>query len=154
MTAPLSRRLRRLLDAVMYGLAVTAVMFVVGAALGLGFVLVFGGGDVLITVKFWLFLVGILMFGYSTFQLRPSRPWKTEEGEDGKLKVTRTEPKGEVVGAREETTFQATIQRIPPLSWYSLPPDQRWSVGAKLFVASLVVLLTSFTMEFVFGVRV
>lgn len=148
MSATLSRRLRRLLDAVMYGLAVTAVMFVIGGVLGL----LLGGG--LVTVKFWLFLMGILMFGYATFQLRPSRPWKTEEGEDGELKVTKTKPKGESIGSRDESRFQATVQKIPPLSWYSLPPSERWPVGAKMFVASLVVLLTSFAMEFVFGVRV
>ena len=146
MTSSLSRHLRRLLDGLMYGLAVTAVLFVVGAVLGIAL----GGG--LVTAKFWLFVAGILLFGYGTFQLRPSRPWKTEEGEDGKLKVTRTDPRDEVVGARGETRFQKTVQRIPPLTWYSLPPDERWSAGAKLFLASLVVLLTSFVMETVFGI--
>jgi hypothetical protein len=130
----------------MYGLAVAALVFVVGALLGL----VLGGG--LVTAKFVMFVVGIFMFGYATFQLRPDPPWDTKETDDGKVKVTKNDPGGSVVGGRDETKFQATVQRIPPLSRYSLPPDDRLSVGAKLFVASLATLAWSFLMETVFGV--
>lgn len=141
-----SRRARQVLDAVVYGIAVAAVVFAVGAVVGL----TLGGG--LVTAKFVMFVVGIFMFGYATFQLRPSPPWGTEETEDGKVKVTRNEPKGKVVGGRDETKFQSVVQRIPPLSRYSLPPDERLSVGAKLFVASLATLAWSFMMETVLGV--
>ena len=148
MSAPTttSRRARQALDAVVYGVVVAALVFGIGSVVGL----LVGGG--LVTAKFVMFVVGLLMFGYATFQLRPDPPWGTERTEDGEVKVTKNEPKGNVVGGRDETKFQSVVQRIPPLSRYSLPPDERLSVGAKLFVASLATLAWSFVMETVFGV--
>lgn len=141
-----SRRARQALDAVVYGAAVAAVVFALGTVLGL----LIGGG--LVTAKFVLFLVGILVFGISAFQMRPEPPWDTERTDDGEVKVTRTESREPVVGSRDETRFQAAVQRIPPLSWYSLPPSERLSTPAKLFVASLAMLGWSFALETVFGV--
>lgn len=141
-----SRRARQALDAIVYGIVVAAIVFAIGAVIGF----LVGGG--LVTAKFVMFIVGLLMFGYATFQLRPEPPWGTERTEDGKVKVTKNEPKGTVIGGREETTFQSIVQKIPPLSQYSLPPDERLSVGAKLFVASLATLAWSFVMETMFGV--
>jgi hypothetical protein len=148
MSAPTttSRRARQALDAVVYGVVVAALVFGIGSVVGL----LVGGG--LVTAKFVMFVVGLLMFGYATFQLRPDPPWGTEQTEDGKVKVTKNEPKGKVVGGRDETKFQSVVQQIPPLSRYSLPPDERLSVGAKLFVASLATLAWSFVMETMFGV--
>ncbi|WP_137284091.1 DUF7555 family protein [Halorussus salinisoli] len=145
-TSTLSRRARQLLDAVVYALAVAALVFVVGTLVGLAV----GGG--LVTAKFVMFVVGLLLFGYATFQMRPDPPWDTEQTEDGKVRVTKNEPKGTVVGGRDETRFQAAVQRIPPLPWYSLPPNERLSIAVKMFVASLATLAWSFVMETVFGV--
>ncbi|WP_276280116.1 DUF7555 family protein [Halorussus caseinilyticus] len=144
----LSFRARQLLDAVIYGLAVAAVVFVLGVAVGLAV------GGVFVTAKYVMFVVGLLLFGYATFQLRPDPPWDTEQTEDGKVRVTKNEPKGSVVGGRDETKFQAAVQRIPPLSHWSLPPNERLPVGGKMFVASLATLAWSFVMETVFGVGV
>ena len=148
MSLTASHRARQALDAVMYAVAVAAVVFVAGTALGV----VLGGG--LITAKYVMFLVGLLLFGYGTFQMRPDPPWGTETTDEGEIKVTRNSPKGTVVGGRDETRFQATVQRIPPLSRYSLPPDDRLSAAAKLFVASIAVLAWSFVMETVFGIGI
>ena len=144
--SPTARRARQTVDALVYANAVAAVVFVAGAGLGL----LVGGG--LVTAKYVLFVVGLLAFGYATFQLRPDPPWGTESTEDGRIKVTRNEETGRVVSDREETRFQALVQRIPPLPWYSLPPSERLPVPAKLFLASLVVLAWSFVMETVFGI--
>jgi hypothetical protein len=133
---------------VVYGIVVAALVFAIGLVVGL----LVGGGFV--TAKFVMFVVGLLMFGYATFQLRPDPPWGTEDTGDGKVKVTKNKPKGKVVGGRDETKFQTLVQRVPPLSRYSLPPDERLSVGAKLFIASLATLAWSFMMETVFGVAV
>lgn len=141
-----SRRVRQLADAFVYANAVAAVVFAFGLVVGL----VLGGGFV--TAKYVLFVVGILAFGYATFQLRPSPPWDTKRTEDGKVKVTTNEPKGQSIGGRDETRFQATVQRIPPLPWFSLPPGERLPVPAKLFLASLAILAWSFVMETVFGI--
>lgn len=143
-----SRRARQVVDAVVYANAVAAVVFAGGAAVGL----VAGGG--LVTAKYVMFFVGILAFGVATFKLRPDPPWDTERTDDGKIKVTKNDPDGRVVGSREETRFQSAIQRIPPLPWFSLPPDDRFPVGVKLFLASLAILAWSFVMETVFGVVV
>jgi hypothetical protein len=141
-----SRRARQVVDAFVYANAVAGVVFVVGAVLGL----ILGGG--LVTAKYLLFTVGIFAFGYATFKLRPSPPWDTERTDEGKIKVTKNEPQGRVISEREETRFQAAVQRIPPLPWYSLPPRERLPIAAKLFLASLAILAWSFVMETVFGV--
>jgi hypothetical protein len=141
-----SRRARQVVDALVYANAVAAVVFAVGVGVGL----VTGRG--LVAAKHTMFFVGILTFGIATFKLRPDPPWDTERTDDGEIKVTKNEPNGRVVGGREETRFQSVVQRIPPLPWYSLPPDDRLPVGAKLFVASLATLAWSFVMETVFGV--
>jgi len=145
LSAP-SRRARQVVDAVVYANAVAAVVFALGVVVGL----IVGGG--LVTAKYVLFVVGLLAFGYATLQLRPSPPWDTTRTEDGKIKVTRNEPDGTVISEREETRFQAAVQRIPPLPWYSLPPSERFSIAAKMFLASLTVLAWSFVMETVFGI--
>ncbi|NHN60668.1 MULTISPECIES: hypothetical protein [Halorussus] len=146
-TSGASRRVRQAVDAAVYALAVAAVVFVVGAILGF----VVGGG--LVTAKYVMFVVGLLAFGYGTLQLRPDPPWSTEEGEEGEIKIVKEErPSGTVVNSREETAFQAAVQRIPPLPWYSLPPDERISVAFKIFLAGLATLGWSFAMEAVFGV--
>ncbi|WP_135827332.1 DUF7555 family protein [Halorussus halobius] len=145
-STPTGRRARQTVDALVYANAVAAVVFVAGAGLGL----LVGGG--LVTAKYVLFVVGLLAFGYATLRLRPDPPWGTETAEDGRLKVTRNEETGTVVGGRDETRFQALVQRIPPLPWYSLPPDERLSVPVKLFLASLATLAWSFVLETVFGV--
>ena len=140
------RRLRQALDALVYAAAVTGLVFFVGLVLSL----LVGAG--LVGVKYVLFLVGLLLFGYSTFQLRPQRPWDTEKTDDGGVEVVRADDDMESIGSREQTKFQAAVQRLPPLSRYSIPPEERLPVGLKLFLSSLAVLGTSFVMEAVFGV--
>ena len=144
--ATASRRARQALDAVVYGVAVSFVVFVLGTVVGL----LVGGG--LVTAKYVMFVLGILLFGYSALQMRPEPPWDTERTDDGEVKIIKERPTGTVVGSRTETKFQAAVQRIPPLSRYSLPPDERLPEATKLFVASLAVLAWSFAMETVFGV--
>jgi hypothetical protein len=135
-------------DLLVYANAVAAVVFAVGVGVGLL------AGGVLVTAKYVMFFVGLGTFGVATFKLRPDPPWDTERAEDGKITVTKNEPEGRVVGGREETRFQSAVQRIPPLPWYSLPPDDRFPVAVKLFVGSLATLAWSFVMETVFGIAV
>src|SRR6056297_3107185 len=142
-----ARRARKAVDAVVYALAVAAVVFLLGAVLGV----LLGGG--LVTAKYVMFVVGILLFGYATFQLRPDPPWSTERTGDGETVIVKNDDSDDpVVNSRTETRFQAAVQRIPPLSWYSLPPSDRVSIAAKLFLASLVTLAWSYAMEAVFGI--
>ncbi|WP_254663015.1 hypothetical protein [Haladaptatus sp. W1] len=136
-----------MLDALVYAITVTGVAFAVG------FVVSFSLGGGLLGTKYFLFLVGFVLFGYGAFQLRPSRAWNVDKSSD-EIEIFRIKNTGDVIGSREETRFQSTVQRLPPLSWYSIPPEERFSSGAKLFLASIAILLTSFLMEAVFGVGV
>lgn len=131
-TGPALRALQAL-DALIYGGAVVAVL-ICGSA-----VVSFPVGGGWVGVKYVLFFIGFLLFGTSAFQLRPKPPWKRENGDDESTK-------------REETHFQALVQRVPPLGRYGLAPDERLSPEAKLFVASVLVLVVSYVMETSFGV--
>lgn len=139
----LRKRAYQLLDAVVYACAVAA--------------LIFGGSAVVSTILFggdWtgavfiMFLVGWVMVAYGTFQLRPEPPWTTEHTDQGmKIKRTDTSADKATVGSRTETRFQATMQRLPPLRWYSLPPDERLPVSAKVFLSGVAVLVASYVVE-------
>jgi hypothetical protein len=128
---PAALRLRQALDAFVYAVAFVAVLVVLAAIVSVPL----GWG--LVGVKFALFFVGFFVFGISVFQLRPTPPWKDDD---------------ETTDEREETRFQAAIQRLPPLGRYGLAPDERLPTPAKQFVASVLVLLTSFVMEAGFGI--
>ncbi|WP_227353157.1 DUF7555 family protein [Haladaptatus salinisoli] len=141
------RRFRQVIDALVYAVAVTSVVFLVGGALS------FSLGRGLVGVKYVLFLVGLLLFGYATFQLRPSQPWDVDRTGDG-VEIVRNDDRAEAIGSRKETRFQAAVQRIPPLTRYSIPPEERLPAAVKLFLTSIAVLGTSFAMEAVFGVGV
>jgi hypothetical protein len=86
-------------------------------------------------VKLLLFVIGILLFGISTFLLWPRPPWKDDREK-----------------SNEETAFQRAVQRLPPLRWYELRKADRISTSAKLFVSSLFTLSISYIMEAVFNI--
>lgn len=130
---PEAFRLRQALDALVYAIAFVTVLVALAAVVSFPV----GGGWV--GVKFALFFVGFFLFGLSAFQLRPTPPWKEDENDTSD-------------GERDETRFQAAVQRLPPLGRYGLAPDDRLSPAAKLFLASVVVLLVSYVMEAGFGV--
>ncbi|WP_160134329.1 DUF7555 family protein [Halococcus salsus] len=128
-----AHRARQALDAATY--AVVVVLCVAAAAAVVSLPLGWG----LVGVKYALFFAGFLVFGVSTLWLRPTPPWKDDEGSAGR---------------REESRFQAAVQRAPPLRRYGLVPDDRLSPAAKLFLSSLLMLAVSFALETVFGVTV
>lgn len=127
--------LRRGIDGVAYAVALAAALTVVGAAVCLP--LSWGW----VGVKYWLFLVGFLLFGVGTFMLRPTAGWKDDE--DGGL-----DPQSE-----DESRFSRATRRALP-EGLAVRRDERWSAGARLFLGSLAVLFTSMLLEFVFGVGV
>ena len=128
----------KLLDLVLYGLALAAVFVVLTAivsfALGSGW-----GGS-----KYLLFVVGFLLFGIGSFGMRPRGAWKDGDDDDRLLASSDD----------EESRFGALVQAIPPLRWYELDPENRLSLATKLFVGGVLVLVTSYVMETVFNVRV
>lgn len=134
-----SFRGQQALDAIAYAVAVTAIVVV--GSIAISFTL---GGD-WIGVKYVLFIVGIGMFGISTFKLRPTAAWRDSSG-DGNTGSEHLQT------SEGESRVQAAVQRVPPLNRYELHPNERLSGGAKLFLASIFVLAVSFLMESVFGV--
>lgn len=126
-------RRRQALDAAAYAVAVTAAVAGVSGAASLA------AGAGLVGVKYGLFAVGILLFGVATFKLRPAPPGSDRDALP--------------VDGDEESSFQAAVQRLLP-DRYRIPPADRLSDALRLFLASLLVLATSFVMERAFGVAV
>lgn len=117
------RRVRQAIDALAYALVVTSILFVLTTAISLPL------GVGLLGTKWFLFFIGFALFGYATFRLRPTPPWKDEESED-------EEGRG---------LEQFVAESLPKA--VALPPDERLPPAAKLFVAAAAVLLTSFLLE-------
>lgn len=132
-------RLRQAIDALVYGLVFTFLTFLVGILLA--FPLGYGWFG----VELFLFLVGVALLGYASFQLRPSKRWDVEFDDDG-FQITRPN-QSRVVGSRDVSRFQRAVQRIPPLPTVGLVPEQRLSSAAKLLVASVLILLSSILLE-------
>lgn len=146
MNRPFSERLQlssiALAHAVTYAIAV-AVLTTFGA-LVLG--TASGGGAV--HAKIFLFVAGWLLMGYAVVRLWPSDPSDVQRN-SGSL-----DPTGETIaesGAR--TRFQSIVNQLPPVRWLPPPPPSlQLADESKLFLGSLLVLLTSFLMETTFGV--
>lgn len=136
----LTHRSAQVADAVVYGLVMTAVVGgTIGLVGGLLSVLGFPFGWGLVGVKFGLFLIGWLVFGFGTLQLRPRAAWKDDE---------------ETVTAPSETRFQALVQSIPPARLLPLEPGERLSTALRIFLGGVLMLATSFAMEVAFGVTI
>lgn len=137
----LKRTLRQVVDATVYGLAVAGVV----VAVGVGIRLVGGAvGDVV----FLTFVAGIVTLAYATYQLLPGKPWRVEHTDAG-AEIVRPD-RSRTVGTREETRFQAAVQRLPPLNRYGLAPEHRYSPATKLFVAGVTLLAASLGIEAAF----
>lgn len=130
----MDRRILRVVDALLYAVGLTLVLALVSALVSLPT----GAGWT--GVKFGLFVLGLFVFGVAALDLRPTPRW-------------RDEPRFSLDGDGE-TWFQGRLQRIPPLRGNTLPPEERFSTGAKLFVAGVLTLATSFLMETVLGIGV
>lgn len=125
----------KLLDALVYGVAVTLAATLLGAIFALS-------SGSLVPLKYALFLVGFLLFGLSSVQLwRDASPRRDDE--------TATTVEG-----RERTPFESALARLAPSVEGRVPLTERFPPQVKLFVASLFVLGLSLALEFVFGVGV
>lgn len=134
-----------LTEAVTYAAVVTAGAFGLGLVVGV----VTGGG--LVHTKVFLFLVGLVTMAYATATLWPSKP--PVEGVQAAGDGDDVHQLDAAARAIERSNFQTFVDRVPPVRWLEFPPTRpRWPVGVKLFIASVLILLTSFLMEASFGV--
>lgn len=130
------RRLALSVPVVVYAYAVAFSAAVTAVAVALG--VASGGG--LVRAKYILFFAGFAVLMVGTAGLWPTSPEDLEEGDS-------------IPEAREETRLEAVAQAVPPTRWLPAPPPgSRPSDGGRRFLAGLLVLLTSYAMEAVFGV--
>jgi hypothetical protein len=94
-------------------------------------------GDGLLTLKYALFVVGFVLFGFGSLAIQPVRP-----RQDGTLVDTDGDT---------EYGFEERIGSVLPTE-RRLTLEDRVSRNTKLFVASLVVLAVSYLLESGFGV--
>lgn len=129
---------RMVVDALAYAGVVTIATVVLALTIGI----VTGGGAVL--GKILLFIAGWLFVGIATVRLWPKSPRQVAlEGESGGARGT-TAPGG--------TRIESFADTLPPLRWMRRPARQL-SPPTKLFIAGLLVLLSSYLLETVFAVR-
>lgn len=124
----------RLFELVLWVVAVAGAIVSGAVALGLAM----EGG--LTIAKRILFVVGFLLFGVSSFLLRPKPP--TEEDDSA---IDADDP--------DETRIEGYIQQVPPLRDNPIPADQRVNRNVKLFLVSIAILAASFLMETALGVK-
>lgn len=138
-TAP--RRGSRLLDTLAYAVVMAVLSFLSGVLLSLPF-----GLDWYV-VEAVMFLEGWILFGYGTFKLRPTPPWKRDRGGvRGTVRETLSLDEDNP-GNRTNTRVEEIVGRVPGIGERVPPPDGRFSMGTKLFVAGIVVLVASFLLE-------
>ncbi|MFT4889530.1 MAG: hypothetical protein ACI9YT_000440 [Halobacteriales archaeon] len=151
------------LDLVTYAGAGTALTFVV-----MGIVSLVGGYGIK-GVKWGLFYLGWIMFGYGSIRVFPTSIHKTQSlpGDDastsGWMSFSDKLPSDDSASIDEseadrqfastdETKFQRLVQELPPARFARIRKSERFPTGAKIMVLSLAVLGASLAMEIVFGV--
>ncbi len=139
-------RTRQAIDVIVYALAVTALaggMSLLVSAVAFADT---SGGVVVLT-----FLLGWLITGYGILRLWPRAIWKsagTDTDRGVELAEPRVDERTGSSGSREETAFQSAVQELPPLRWYSIPPDQRLPTEVKTLLAGVAVLAVSLGVDF------
>lgn len=137
-------RVVQAIDVIVYALAVTALAVVVSLPVAAVAFDDTSSGVVVLT-----FVLGWLTVGYGILRLWPRAAWKSTETDEGvELPETQVDEATESSASREETAFQSAVQEIPPLRWYSIPPDQRLPTGVKTLLAGVGVLALSLGIDF------
>lgn len=129
----MNRRVLRLVEFVYWVLAASPVVLVGAGVVG------FAAGGSLLTVKYSLFVVGVLLFGIGSIGIRPA---PAAPHKDKLLSLEETAP----------ARFEGWLQRLPPLDQHPLRFADRISRSWKLLVTSLLVLGVSLFLELGLGV--
>ncbi|POG56948.1 DUF7555 family protein [Haloferax marisrubri] len=134
------------IDAVVYAVSLTGVVFVVTALVSTL------AGNGLPGAKWLMFFLGFTMFGYASLKVRPKAAWKSGDGNgnggsDGGLFSGSDEPVG------VEKLVGDALDAILPPRLRPANSDERPSSGVKLLLASVCILATSYAMEVVFGIN-
>jgi len=132
---------RILVEVLSYTVALTVVLTLLALILGIST----GGGFV--RGKELLFVFAWIVMAYATFKLWP-RKSDAIAGSTGDNRTNAMMQSAEEIG-----WFHQLVQQIPPNRWIAEPhPSRRMSIGAKLFVTSLLMFLISFILEVRFDI--
>ena len=134
------RRRRQAIDALAYAVVVTTLSFLSGAIVSL----LVGGGWLVVEIV--MFLEGWLLFGYGTFKLRPAPAWKQDRG-GVRGKVRETLSLSSDSATKTDSRIEQIVTSVPRLDEQLPHPDDRISIGVKVFLAAIVVLTSSFLLE-------
>jgi hypothetical protein len=108
-----------------------------------------GGG--LLTLKYFLFVVGFLLFGIGSFAIQPKSP---RLGDKTRFRQPVARVFSITLDGDKPFRFEKLIQRLPPLRDHTIALEHRVSRNTKLFLTSIVVLGVSWFMEAILGVTV
>ncbi|HKL30149.1 MAG TPA: hypothetical protein VJ898_12905 [Natrialbaceae archaeon] len=154
----------RVLDLVTYAIAGTALAVVVVGVVS------FAAGFGLKGIKWGLFYLGWLMFGYSAILVFPASLHENQSlpGEDakkstgvgllsggmsgGEAESMDSSESEKTFASTDETKFQAIVQELPPARFARVRKGERFPAGLKLMALSFAVLGTSLAMELVLHV--
>ena len=135
---------RKTLDALAYAVLLTAAVAGTSAFFELS------GEGTLFRTKYVLFWVGfaLLAVGLGGMELATAAPNKefVTSGDDRQKRASGS------VGARTPTRLERVAAWLPPMRWVEVNPDDRFSTYTKQFLAAVLMLALSITMEFVFGI--
>lgn len=158
------------LDVLVYSVVVSALAILVGMLISFPF----GWGW--IGVKNWLFVAGWILIGFATLKLRPKSAWKQQKREINRRQAAEKDGPDETAvrrggianlggfadtGAQRDDGRDDLDEKQAPVTRlglrllpeeYVLDDDDRLHGGARLFIASVGVLLVSIVMEFGFGI--
>lgn len=132
MSTPVHRYFAKSIDAITYGIVVSVFGWLICTVLGL---LLLGSWS---GVKFLLFIAGFLQIAIGVTQL-----WPTDVSD---LENANNPDPDDV------SHVQIIVNRIAPIDRLGLPPTERFEPGVKRFVAGLMLLGISLSMEVVFGI--
>jgi hypothetical protein len=121
---------RRLVDAFFHAVALALLVTCVSAAVS------FALGGRWVGVKFLLFVVGFLALGVGGLFLRPTPAWRDTP-------YVSRDPRG-------RTPLESAVDRL--LGRYALAPEVRLPSSARVLIAGVLMLVTSYLMETVFDV--
>jgi hypothetical protein len=128
------------LDLLLYALVVDGVLLLAALVVSVPF-----PGTWVVTEAV-LFVVGFLLFGYATLLAWPSEPANADAADGTAGRETGGDLLRFETGTRESQVERA-VRALPVFADYCPPADEQLPVSGKLYLASVVVLATSFAIE-------
>lgn len=146
-----------ILDAVTYAALSAVVATIVSAAITIPL------GYGLWGVMYGLFLLALFTFGFASVASWPSSAWRSpnlsfdilfrsgDEDDETVVPWVDTEPSAES-GGRDQTAFEALVQRLPPARFLPARPADRLPTWVRLYLSSFAIAAVSYWLNIGVGV--